>query len=147
MGKLFAGLLAGNPLHLIGAAVVIALAAGVAGAVGGWKVNGWRTSGQIEHLQGENSAYQTANSRCSIDVDAVKGAVRGVLKLAEDRDKAARAAMLAATAEATDHLNTAAEILNRPQVPPEKQCDTVRDEQREFVRARKKQAQPSVRSQ
>ena len=134
MRALFAGLLTGNPASLGWAALVLA----VAGFAGGWMVNGWRLGIEVASLQGQNQTLTSANERCGVNVAEVKTAVAGIVKAAEKRDAAAREAMKAAAGEATGHLNAAAEIINRPQVPPEKQCDTVRDEQRDYVNTRKR---------
>lgn len=141
MRAFFAGILTGNPASL-GIVAVLILAAGFGG---GWTVNGWRLGTKVADLntkvtalESENAVFEAANKRCGVNVAEVREAVTGIVKLADARDAAARAAMDKAAGAALGHLDTAREILNRPPVPPEKQCDTVRAEQKDYVRKRKR---------
>jgi hypothetical protein len=126
----------GNIGNLAIAAAVIAVVAGAAGFTSGWTVNGWRLGARIERLQGENTVYAGANARCGVNVAEVKAAVAGIVKAGEERAEQARKGIQKAEAAALGHINRAAGIIQRPPVPPEKQCDTVRDEQRAYVQER-----------
>jgi hypothetical protein len=123
----------GNLVNLAIAAAVIAGVAGAAGFSTGWTLNGWRLGARIERLQGENTVYAGANARCGVNVAEVKAAVAGIVKAADERAEQARKGIQKAEAAAVVHINRAAGIIQRPPVPPEKQCDTVRDEQRAYV--------------
>ena len=127
----------GNIVDLAIAAAVIAAVAGATGFASGWKLNGWRLSGTIERLQGENTVYAGANARCGVNVAEVRAAVAGIVKAADERAEQARKGIQKAEAAAVIHINRAAGIIKRPPVPPEKQCDTVRDEQRAYVQERR----------
>lgn len=127
----------GNLVNLAIAAAVIAAVAGASGFAAGWKLNGWRLGAKIERLAGEASALSSANERCAVNVAEVRTAVAGIVKAAEERAVEARKGIAKAEAAAVKHINRAAGIIARPPVPPEKQCDTVRDEQVEYVRARR----------
>jgi hypothetical protein len=127
----------GNLVNLAIAAAVIAGVAGAAGFSTGWTLNGWRLGARIERLQGENTVYAGANARCGVNVAEVKAAVAGIVKAADERAEQARKGIQKAEAAAVVHINRAAGIIQRPPVPPEKQCDTVREEQIEYVRMRR----------
>jgi hypothetical protein len=124
---------AGNIGNLLIAAALIAAVAGATGFASGWKLNGWRLGANIERLAGEASALRGANQRCTVNVAEVKAAVAGIVKAGEERAEQARKGIQKAEQAALGHINRAAGIINRPPVPPEKQCDTVRDEQRAYV--------------
>lgn len=128
--KLFAG---GNPIGW----VIVATAIAAAGFGAGWTVNGWRLGTRIERLQGENTVYAAANARCGVNVAEVKAAVAGLVDAAEKRAEEGRKAIAQAEKAAVVHINRAAGIIQRLPVPPEKQCDTVREEQIEYVRQRR----------
>jgi len=128
--------LIGNPANLAIAAAIIAAVAGASGFATGWKLNSWRLGAEVAELRGENTAYAGANERCSVNVAEVKAAVGEIVKQGEARAVQAAKAIKKAEAAAVVHINRAAGIINRPPVPPEKQCDTVRDEQVEYVRGR-----------
>ena len=128
--KLFAG---GNPIGL----AIVAAAIAAAGFGTGWSVNGWRLGARIERLEGTTSALQAANQRCGVNVAEVKAAVAGLVDAAEKRADEGRKAIARAEVSAVKHINRAAGIIARPPVPPEKQCDTVREEQIDYVRMRR----------
>jgi len=130
----------GNLVNLAIAAAVIAAVAGAAGFTTGWTVNGWRLGAKIERLAGEASALRAANARCGVNVAEVREAVAGIVKAADERAEQARKGIQKAEAAAVVHINRAAGIIQRPPVPPEKQCDTVREEQIEYVRMRRAEA-------
>jgi len=130
----------GSIVNLAIAAAVIAAVAGAAGFTTGWTVNGWRLGARIERLQGENTVYAGANARCGVNVAEVKAAVAGIVKAADERAEQARKGIQKAEAAAVVHINRAAGIIQRPPVPPEKQCDSVRAEQIEYVRMRRGEA-------
>jgi len=121
---------------LIAAAVVAAVAAST-GFATAWTVNGWRLGTKIERLAGEASALRAANARCSVNVAEVRDAVAGIVKAGEERAEQARKGIEKAQAAAVVHINRAAGIIKRPPVAPEKQCDTVREEQAAYVRERR----------
>jgi len=137
MGWLLKFLGGGNLVNLAIAAAVIAAVAGTSGFVGGWTLNGWRLGETIARLEGENTAYAGANARCGVNVAEVKAAVSEIVKQGEQRAVEAAKAIKKAETAAVVHLNRAAGIINRPPVPPEKQCDTVRDEQIEYIKGRR----------
>jgi hypothetical protein len=126
----------GNLANLAIAAAVVAGVAGAAGLSTGWTLNGWRLAGRIERLEGRASALEAANQRCGVNVAEVKAAVGELVKAGELRAAAAAKALREAEKAALGHLARAGRILKAPPVPPEKQCDTVRDEQRGYVRQR-----------
>ena len=117
-------------------AAVIAAVAVSTGFAAGWKLNGWRLGADVAELRGANAAYAGANERCGVNVAEVKAAVGEIVKQGEARAAQAAKAIKKAESAAVVHINRAAGIINRPPVPPEKQCDTVRDEQVEYVRGR-----------
>ena len=123
----------GNVVNLAVGAAVIAAVAGATGFASGWQINGWRLGVRIERLQGENTIYAGANARCGVNVAEVREAVAGIVKAADERAEQAKKGIQKAEAAAVVHINRAAGIINRPPVPPEKQCDTVRDEQRAYI--------------
>ena len=127
----------GSIVNLAIAGAVIAAVAGATGFASGWQINGWRLGVRIERLQGENTIYAGANARCGVNVAEVREAVAGIVKAADERAEQARKSIQQAEAAAVVHINRAAGIIQRPPVPPEKQCDTVRDEQIEYVRTRR----------
>lgn len=137
MGAMFK-LLTEHPLYLaLAAAVLFAGGFGI-GFGSGWKVNGWRLGAEIQRLAGENTVLRGVNERCGVDVDAVRAAVKGIADAADERARKAAAAMKGVETAAKGHLALAAEIAHRPPAPPEKQCETVTEEQREYVRLRRK---------
>jgi hypothetical protein len=129
----------GNLVNMAIAAAVIAAVAGVAGFTSGWTVNGWRLGARIERLQGENTVYAGANARCGVNVAEVKAAVAGIVKAADERAEQAKKGIQKAEAAALGHINRAAGIIQRPPVPPEKQCDVVQLEQVEYVNLRREE--------
>jgi len=137
MGWILKFLGGGSIVNLAIAAALIAAVAGATGFASGWQVNGWRLGARIERLAGEASALRSANARCGVNVAEVKAAVAGIVKAGEERAEQARKGIQKAEAAAVIHINRAAGIIQRPPVPPEKQCDTVRDEQIEYVRMRR----------
>ena len=137
MGWILRFLGAGSIGNILIAAAVVAAAAGATGFASGWQINGWRLGPKIERLAGEASALRSANARCGVNVAEVRDAVAGIVKAADDRAEQARKGIEKAEAAAIVHINRAAGIIKRPPVPPEKQCDVVRDEQLDYVRMRR----------
>jgi hypothetical protein len=137
MGWIMKFLGGGNLVNLAIAAAVIAAVAGATGFASGWQINGWRLGARIERLAGEASALRGANARCGVNVAEVRDAVAGIVKAGEERAEQARKGIQKAETTALVHINRAAGIIQRPPVPPEKQCDTVREEQIEYVRMRR----------
>ena len=137
MGWILKFLGGGNIINMAIGAAVIAAVAGATGFASGWQINGWRLGVRIERLQGENTIYAGANARCGVNVAEVREAVADIVKAADERAEQAKKGIQKAEAAAVIHINRAAGIIKRPPVPPEKQCDTVRDEQIEYVRMRR----------
>lgn len=132
----------------IKAAVIAGAIAGAAGLglgfTGGWVINGWRLSGDINKLQGITETQKQgmselagANKNCIAGVAGVKADVKELVDDARQRSDEAAAAMKAAAKEASGHLAAARNALARPPVVRGKECPQAASEASQYARKRK----------
>lgn len=124
--------------------LAIAAALIVAGALGGWTVNGWRLAGEIARLNGivetqkqSIATMEGANQRCTAGVAEVKDAVKGYVDAGAKAQQAAAAAIQKAAASAQGHLAAAKDALNRAMPPPGQECATAAEEAAAYAKKRK----------
>jgi len=119
--------------------IVAALVVATVGVAVGWTVNGWRLGSTIERLEGQNTAFEGANKRCTTAVVDVQAAVKGLYEQGEQRAKLAEAAVKAAAGEAKAHLGRAQAALERPPAAKGDECGTAAREARAYVDKRRAQ--------
>lgn len=122
--------------------IVIAVTALVAFGIG-WKVESWRMSGKVaeaekvsDGLRLENNVLRSVNDQASQDVKAVKAAFAVLEQNAVDHAKAAQEAIDQANAVVADRMIEIARIRAKPPVAQDQQCETLIDEQLEYVKTR-----------
>lgn len=116
-------------------AIVIAVFSGLA-FTGGFAVADWRSGAQIARLASENAVLEAANGKCTTDIESVRQSVISMQKAADERVKAADAAMVVAQPKAAIHTRAAITIKAAPIPIGESLCAAVEREQKEYVQAR-----------
>jgi hypothetical protein len=125
-----------NPIKFEVAAVLVVIALALGGA-GGWVVNGWRLSGQIERLSGKVAIEQGANGRCESAVTQVQTTVNALREDEKARGVEVQKAVAKAAAESKTHLEAAREALSRAAPQPGAECDAAAREARAYVEKRR----------
>ncbi|MEO9231614.1 MAG: hypothetical protein ABI216_22050 [Devosia sp.] len=122
--------------------IVIAVTALIAFGIG-WKVEGWRMSGKVaqaekvaDGLKLENDVLRSANDKAATDIQSVRASVAGIEQAARDHKKAASEAIEQANEVVADRMITIARIRAKPLVASDQQCETIIDEQMEYVKTR-----------
>lgn len=118
-----------NPAAILYVGLAIAAAAGSVGAYGGWTLNGWRLSGQVEQLKGDKKSLEDqvivlgeSTRACSAAVDQAKK--MGDLAVGQIREHLAELRKLhAGNATAVDRL----EALIKKGTPAGAGCDKAWD--------------------
>jgi hypothetical protein len=123
---------------LSGLAAQAALAAliAVASFGGGWMVNGWRLSGEIERMESRQALTDSANRQCAADIKLVRASTRRITDALAAKEAEAKAAMSKAETEARKRAEMARRIQDAPIHEGETQCQAVEREQIEYVQSR-----------
>lgn len=117
--------------------IAIAIALFVIGFGGGFAVADWRKSGQLEKLSGTNNQLTDANSKCAADIKNAQTAMQAMTAVSIEREKQAQEAQQKAQPQVEQRRATITRIKALPAVPVDMQCEAIKQEQIEYVIARR----------
>jgi len=115
---------------ILGAVALVAFGAGFA-------LESWRTGAQIEKLKGENTLLTSFNDNCAADVQNVKTAMAALMQATDEIEIQAAEMMKKAEPQVKKRTATITRIKALPSVPVDMQCEAIKEEQKEYVQARK----------
>jgi hypothetical protein len=117
--------------------IAIAIAIFLVGLGGGALVMHWKDSGKITRLESDNSILKTDNGRCVTDIATVRKAMDAMTAVAAERERQAVEAQQQAQPQVEQHRATITRIRALPPVPMDMQCEAIKQEQIEYVTARR----------
>jgi hypothetical protein len=97
----------------------------------------WKDSGKITRLESDNSILKTDNGRCVTDIATVRKAMDAMTNVAAERERQAVEAQQQAQPQVKQRLTTITRIRALPPVPIDMQCEAIKQEQMEYVQARR----------
>ena len=106
----------------------------------GYVVENWRTSADIERLQGQNTLLQTSAGKCEADIQNVRAAMMAIETASKERVRQAEEAMIQSEPEVRERTVTITKIKELPVVAPDEQCEAIRTEQIKYVKDRRDRA-------
>jgi outer membrane murein-binding lipoprotein Lpp len=118
-------------------AIVIGIIATLAFG-GGFALSDWRDSRKVERLESDKAILQASNEKCGEDVKQVKQAVQAMESVAAEKERQAAEAMQETVPEIKQHKARITKIKALPPVKPEMQCEAIKQEQIQYVQARRK---------
>lgn len=116
----------------IAAAVIAVLSFG-----GGFAVADWRANGKIEKIQGTNNQLTDANSKCAADIKNAQTAMQAMTAVSIEREKQAQEAQQQAQPQVQERRATITRIKALPTVALDMQCEAIKQEQIDYVIARR----------
>ena len=123
-----------NPIVLAAVAVVIACVS----FAGGFAVEHWRQSAEVEKLAGEKLLLVAAGDKCAADIENARSSMYSLAKELEERKQQAEDAMQRAEPGVQERIVTITKIKALPAVEAAEQCEAIRTEQIEYVQNRRK---------
>jgi hypothetical protein len=118
------------------AAIAIAVLAALAFG-GGFAVSHWRSSAEITRLTGDNTLLTASNVKCVTDIQSVRSAIKAMEDVAVERERQAEEAMRNVEPVVERRKATVTRIRQLAEVPEDKQCKAIEEEQIAYVQARR----------
>lgn len=115
---------------------IITVAVAVASAISfaaGYVASNWHDGAQIERLKGQNELLQSAGGKCAADIKNVRTAMQAIAAEADERVRQAEEAMNKIEPQVKERTVTITKIKTLPPVPPDQQCEAIKEEQTEYV--------------
>lgn len=113
-------------------AVFVALAFG-----GGFAVSSWRDGAEIQRLNSSNAVLSAANDKCATDIQNVRAAMTALTDATTTLEKQAAKEMQKAEPKVAERTRVITKIKAMPKVAVDMQCEAIKNEQIEYVQARK----------
>ena len=97
----------------------------------------WKASGTIAKLSSDNSILKTDNGRCVTDIASVRKAMDAMTAVSQERERQAVEAQQKAQPQVEQRRATITRIKALPAVPVDEQCEAIKQEQIDYVIARR----------
>lgn len=124
---------------MLSPAVLAAILAAVAFVSfgGGYMVERWHLSAQIEKVTGQNEVLKQANGKCADDIANAQTAMKQIVADTQERERQAADAMQKAAPQVEQRKAVITRIKSLPQVSPDQQCEAIKAEQIVYVQTRR----------
>lgn len=106
---------------------------------GGYLISDWQNGTKIAKVEGENTVLSAANDKCAEDVANTQAAMNTIKAATNELERQAAKAIQEATPKVEERKRIIKAIKAKPSVALDMQCEAIKQEQIDYVQARRRE--------